>query len=559
MAEIYLARQSSIEKFEKLVVIKQILPHLVENKDFIRMFINEANLAAQLHHQNIVDIYDLDKSEGIYYIAMEYIRGKDLTELVKQIQLKGKTLSVEHAVFIIKSVCRGLDYAHRKRDNNHKPLNIIHRDISPQNILLSYEGEVKLIDFGIAKATLNSSATKTGVLKGKWAYMSPEQAWGHPIDQRSDIFSTGTVLYELLTGIQLFKGDTDLNTLEKVRAAKVEPPPRKANDEIPKTLEDILFKSLAKNPEDRFQHACEMEKALGNFLQSTECRRASYTLADFLKEIFQKTMDKEDIEIRNYIEKQKTIASNDDKKETNVQFPQKEEKKDTNTNKPVTARIKLGIFLGMLLIGGVMLLKLLVESPQPIKYKGTSIIKATESDGKITIDGGSTESGTKKGEPVVNSQGKKAIEPVLKREVPRTVTKELKHAHNQSSKINISFEFEYLKNNNSIEEAGYPFKLTISIQNSYKEDKLVSSLLKFKLPGNSSIVFNNGNQTIIGTIPVNSTIKKEIYGEIRLNTKIARIEVPYQLGTKKLNWLISNENKAESISETGSFTIPLVN
>jgi len=235
-----------MEGFEKTLAIKRILPHLNQNSEFVSMFINEAKLAAFLNHQNIAQIYDLGSAvplgftEPSYYIAMELIKGKDLRSMAQCIRKKGTILPIDHALSIVSQICYGLDYAHRKRDTQGRKLNIVHCDISPQNILVSFEGKVKIVDFGIAKAALSGAETRTGLLKGKLAYMSREQAWGRPVDRRTDIFATGIIFYEMLTGERLFKGDNEIETLEKVRAAKVIPP-HQFNPQIDKSLNDEKF------------------------------------------------------------------------------------------------------------------------------------------------------------------------------------------------------------------------------------------------------------------------------------------------------------------------------
>ncbi|WDT79866.1 MAG: serine/threonine-protein kinase [Candidatus Manganitrophus sp.] len=206
MAELFLAKQTGLSGFEKSVAIKRILPHLTQGSEFIAMFINEAKLAALLTHQNIVQIYDLGNVDQCHYIAMEYIMGKDLRTVINHGKSKNIPLSIGDALLIVSKICSALDYAHRKKDLNGNDLHLVHRDISPQNILVSYEGEVKLVDFGIAKAAMGGQETKTGVLKGKLAYMSPEQAWGKPVDGRTDLFALGIVLYEAVTGERLFSG-----------------------------------------------------------------------------------------------------------------------------------------------------------------------------------------------------------------------------------------------------------------------------------------------------------------------------------------------------------------
>ncbi|PWT87509.1 MAG: hypothetical protein C5B54_12240, partial [Acidobacteria bacterium] len=209
MAELFKAKRKGVEGFEKILAIKRILPHMSDNEDFVTMFIDEAKLAAQLTHHNICQIFDLGKIETSYYIAMEYVHGKDLRAVMKASRQKDKPIPIELAVLITSKISSALDYAHRKRDANGQPLNLVHRDVSPQNILISYEGDVKLVDFGIAKAATKVHVTQHGALKGKLLYMSPEQAWGKSVDRRTDIFSLAVVLYEMLAGRPLFFEDND--------------------------------------------------------------------------------------------------------------------------------------------------------------------------------------------------------------------------------------------------------------------------------------------------------------------------------------------------------------
>ncbi len=285
MAELFLAKQSGLKGFEKILAIKKILPHLTQDPEFVSMFVNEAKLAALLTHQHIVQIFDLGHVDGALYIAMEYVMGKDVRSLVGKIRAQGERLPVDHALLIVSQMASGLDYAHRKKDLNGQDLNIVHRDVSPQNILVSYEGEVKLVDFGIAKAAGSGQETRTGILKGKLAYMSPEQACGRPIDRRSDVFSLGIVLYELLTARRLFKGDSDLSTLEQVRTARIEPP-RRFDATIPEALEAVVLKALAREPEQRYPTASDFQAALERVMTDRGQGFSSLHLAQYLGTVF---------------------------------------------------------------------------------------------------------------------------------------------------------------------------------------------------------------------------------------------------------------------------------
>ncbi len=282
MAELYKARRTGVEGFQKIVAIKKILPHLADDEEFVTMFADEAKLAAQLNHPNIIHIYDLGKIQaGGYFIAMEHVDGRDLRSIEQSGHAHSVQLPVPLAVYIASKVASALDYAHRRRDAEGHELNIVHRDVSPQNILISYEGDIKLCDFGIAKAASKASKTQSGALKGKIQYMSPEQAWGKPIDRRSDLFSLGVVLHELLTGERLFRGDTDITVLEKVRSAEVIPPSR-MNPEVPTNLDAVVLKALAKDPDERYANASDLLRDLDSVLYSYTPAPGSADVAIYL-------------------------------------------------------------------------------------------------------------------------------------------------------------------------------------------------------------------------------------------------------------------------------------
>ncbi len=285
MAEIFLARSRGMHGFKRILAIKKILPTMAEDEDFIAMFIDEARIAAELSHTGIVQIYELGKFENDYYISMEFVHGKDMRYIHERMARTKQPMDCHMAAFVTFRICEALDYAHSKRDPSGRPLNIVHRDISPQNVILSYDGEVKICDFGIAKAANRSQKTQAGVLKGKFGYMSPEQVRGLPLDGRSDIFTVGTLLYETITLQRLFLGESDFSTLEKVRNADVLPP-SKYNSDIPKELEDIIIKALQKDVEDRFQNAVEMAEALQVFLLRTK-PQTSRSISRFMKETFE--------------------------------------------------------------------------------------------------------------------------------------------------------------------------------------------------------------------------------------------------------------------------------
>jgi serine/threonine protein kinase len=299
MAEVFTAKAFGVEGFERILAIKKILPTMAEDDEFITMFIDEARISVQLNHANVVHIHELGKHDEAYYIAMEYVSGKDLRALLERFRRRREIMPTAMAVFVASKMCEGLDYAHRKRDARGQELFIIHRDVSPQNILISYEGDVKIIDFGIAKAANRSQKTQAGILKGKFGYMSPEQVRGQPIDRRSDIFAVGVTLYEMLTGEKLFVGESDFSTLEKVRNAEV-PLPRQFNPSIPAGLEKVVLKSLAREVEDRYQWASDLQEDLMRFLLAGDSIYSGKHLSSFMKEAFAEDLYREAEKMERY-------------------------------------------------------------------------------------------------------------------------------------------------------------------------------------------------------------------------------------------------------------------
>jgi serine/threonine protein kinase len=285
MAEVFKAKRAGVEGFEKTVALKRILPHLSDNKEFVDMFVDEAKMVAGLTHPNIAQIFDLGKIEKSYFIAMEYVHGRDLRTIMKRAREKGLRMPLDLSLRVVSQVCAALEYAHRKKDEHGRPMGIVHRDVSPQNILLSFEGDVKLVDFGIAKAATKASSTDRGALRGKLLYMSPEQAWGRPIDRRSDVFSLGIVLYEMVTETKPFLGPgTELTILELVRQCLVTAP-RELNPRVPEALDRVIMKALARDPQDRYQDAGQMQRGLERFLRERPPVTAR-DLARFLELLF---------------------------------------------------------------------------------------------------------------------------------------------------------------------------------------------------------------------------------------------------------------------------------
>ncbi len=285
MAEIWLARQRGLAGFNRFVVIKKILAHLAEQKTFREMFLDEARTCAALSHPNIVQVYDLGRVESSYFIAMEFIAGENLAAIAWRGMKRSRPFPPFYAARVIADACKALHYAHHLKGTDGRPLHIVHRDISPQNVLVTYEGEVKIVDFGIAKAASKSEQTKTGMLKGKFSYMSPEQCLGAGVDMRSDIFALGILLYELCTGKRLFKHESELMILEMITKRSVVAPSQVAPG-ISAGLEDIIMRALEKDPRRRFQNAQQMQFALEEYLRNEGHQAANADVAAYMRGLF---------------------------------------------------------------------------------------------------------------------------------------------------------------------------------------------------------------------------------------------------------------------------------
>jgi serine/threonine protein kinase len=299
MAEVFKAKATGVEGFERMVAVKRILPSIAEDEEFITMFIDEAKIAVQLTHANIAQIFDLGKVDDSYFIALEYVHGKDLRAIFNRARSRGEQLPIPMACYAVMKLCEGLDYAHNKRDAAGQFLNLVHRDVSPQNILVSYEGEVKIIDFGIAKAAGKAGKTQAGILKGKFGYMSPEQVQGVEIDRRSDIFGVGICLYELLTGERLFVGESDFATLEKVRNVDIMPPST-YNRRIPEELEQIVLKALARDRDARHQTAMQLHDELQSFMYASGNFFGRRDLSMYMHRVFAEEIQKESSRDQEY-------------------------------------------------------------------------------------------------------------------------------------------------------------------------------------------------------------------------------------------------------------------
>jgi len=291
MAEIFKAKTFGHAGFENLVVIKRILSHLSENDDFVDMFVDEAKVSVALQHANIVRVYDFGRVLDNYYIAMECVDGKDVRAILRKLGRKGRHIPMEFVLYVAHEVCKGLSYAHNKEDLSENSFGIVHRDMSPSNVLVSYDGEVKIADFGIAKAKQNTYNTADGVLKGKFEYMSPEQARGEVVDARSDLFSVGILLHEMLTGRRLFKAESDVATLEAIKAAEVRPP-SEANPRVPTATDAAVLKALTRDRETRYQDAAQLQQAIRRLLPAPP-DQLQQEFSTWLRQVFQEEINTE--------------------------------------------------------------------------------------------------------------------------------------------------------------------------------------------------------------------------------------------------------------------------
>lgn len=292
MSEIFLASQGGLEGFERAVIVKCIREDLDAEPEVAEMFLDEARIAACLKHPNIVHLYDVGRDRDVAYLAMEYVFGRDMLEVCNRARALGVEIPVQVLVKMMCDVLAALHYAHFVAEFEDRPLNVIHRDVSPQNIMVSFDGVTKLGDFGIAKASARLSETRAGVLKGKYAYMSPEQVRGKPLDHRTDQFSLAVVFYEALTATRLFQRDTEYSTMEAVDRCEV-PPPRILRKDIPRRLARVLRKAMRKNPRRRFSSAKEMERALHKLLRGSGVEQ-SERVASFMHQLFSTELEARD-------------------------------------------------------------------------------------------------------------------------------------------------------------------------------------------------------------------------------------------------------------------------
>src|SRR6266850_5257738 len=287
MGEIFVAKQQGPAGFQKVLVVKKILPHLTESKEFIEAFLGEARLAAQMNHRNIVQVFELGEHDGAYFIAMEYVQGKTLRDVVDAALKRKEKIPPELCRTIAEQICDGASYAHNLTDMGGRSLNLVHRDLNPQNVLIAYTGDVKVIDFGIAKSEMSTVKTEAGMIKGKFVYMSPEQSLAKKLDKRSDIFAIGISLYEMLTGINPFHKNNIVLTLEAVQ--RYEPPPPSEYDPSYAPFDPVISKALAKDRDRRYSDAAEMQDDLRRVVLPRPAER----LGQFMSRLFRAQFEEE--------------------------------------------------------------------------------------------------------------------------------------------------------------------------------------------------------------------------------------------------------------------------
>ncbi|HEX2874854.1 MAG TPA: serine/threonine-protein kinase [Polyangiaceae bacterium] len=284
MAEVYRAESAGLEGFKKIVAIKRVLPHLSEKKQFIGMFLDEARVSAHLSHSNCVQVFDIGVGDNTYFIVMEYVDGSDLKGVIEYRRKHNMPFPVEEACLICVRICEGLAYAHELTDSKGESLHIVHRDMSPPNVLITRHGEVKIVDFGLAKANSQLERSEPGIIKGKFSYLSPEAAKGGVVDARTDIFAVGIILWELLAGRRLFMGESDLETVRMVQSARV-PSIRELNRNVSAELEKVLMKALTEDPEQRYARARDFGAALNQLLFKIGRSVSSFDIAELVEPI----------------------------------------------------------------------------------------------------------------------------------------------------------------------------------------------------------------------------------------------------------------------------------
>ncbi|HEV7556291.1 MAG TPA: serine/threonine-protein kinase, partial [Kofleriaceae bacterium] len=285
MAEIFIARARTFGDLERYVVLKRVLPERSRDPEFVRMFLDEARLAAQLHHPNIAQVYDIGRLASGYFFTMEYVHGHDAAQLATRVRALRRHIPIAHVLTIVAGAAAGLHHAHERRGADQRPLDVVHRDVTPSNLMVSFEGAVKLVDFGIAKASHRATETRAGTIKGKIEYLSPEQCSSNAVDRRSDVFSLGIVMWELLTGERLFRRETDFLTMNAIVNDDA-PPPSRVRADIPADLDRVVATALARNPAERFPSAGAMLEELEAVAAHHQISISTAALGRYLRELF---------------------------------------------------------------------------------------------------------------------------------------------------------------------------------------------------------------------------------------------------------------------------------
>jgi eukaryotic-like serine/threonine-protein kinase len=282
MAEVFIAESAGIEGFKKRVAIKRVLPHLSEKKRFIAMFLDEARLSAHLSHSNVVQVFDIGVGDNAYFIVMEYVDGADLKAVIEFMKRSGRAFPVEAAALIAVKICEGLTYAHELESNEGSALHVVHRDMSPPNVLITKHGEVKIVDFGLAKASSQLEKSEAGIIKGKFSYLSPEAALGQDVDHRTDIFAVGIILWEMLAGRRLFLGESDFQTVKMVQQAAI-PTLAQSRRDVSAELDRIIARALARDPAQRYQSARDLGRDLTTFLYHFGKPVSAFDIAELVR------------------------------------------------------------------------------------------------------------------------------------------------------------------------------------------------------------------------------------------------------------------------------------
>ena len=410
MAEIFRAKTFGHGGFENTFVVKRILQHMSENEAFVQMFLDEAKVTAQLQHANVVRVWEYGKIASNYYLSMDFVDGKDSKMILRKLFERRKMIPREFAVYIAMEAAKGLDYAHKRATNAGVPLNIVHRDVSPSNLLVSYAGEVKVADFGIVQASTVIETTTKGTLKGKIEYMSPEQAMGEVLDRRSDVFSLGIVMWEMLTGRRAFKTDNEIKTLERVRNVEIDAP-AVVSTQVPARLSEIVMRCLEKDPADRYQDARELHADLMNFLYPATPDVVQQSLHHFMGELFNEEIANE----RARMEEGSRLARAMHESEPSVELQEDWEEGQRGGSEPTVAPVPLkapaasrvpmvlggaALLAALGLAGGVGVWAMNQEAPQAkvtteiVKASPSVVLKVSPVAGVVFIDGKEVGRGT---------------------------------------------------------------------------------------------------------------------------------------------------------------------